>query len=286
MSKLRAYYYLTKPGIVRSNTLTAFAGYLFAAERKPELATALAVVAGVCLVIASACVFNNYLDRRIDAKMARTKKRALVTGKIKTPHALAYGTVLGAAGFACLILGTNTLTTLLGVLAIFSYVVVYGYAKRNSVHGTLVGTLPGGLPPVAGYAAATNQVDMAALLLFLIMVFWQMAHFYAIAIFRKDEYAAAKVPVRSIVSGVPATQRQILYYIAGLLITLPLLSVFGYAGVTYAATVTVLAALWLYKGITKLPTTDPTTWAKQMFGYSLLMLTTWSLLLCVEVFLP
>src|SRR5262249_4458865 len=148
------------------------------------------LLVGMGLIIASACIFNNYIDRELDAKMARTQKRALVTHEISVAAALLFAIALGAAGFVVLS-RTNPLTVAVGPTAIITYVIFYGWARRHSVHGTLVGTIPGAASLVAGYTAATGRLDTAAWLLFAIMVVWQMAHFYSIATYRLADYKAA-----------------------------------------------------------------------------------------------
>jgi protoheme IX farnesyltransferase len=154
-SLFKTYYSLTKPGIIYGNAMTAIAGYLFGSQWHIEWDIFLAFLLGNILIIASACVFNNYIDRGIDAKMSRTKKRATATGKISPIAVNIYAAALGTAGFIILT-KTNTITFLIGLAAFFSYVVLYGAAKRKTIHGTLVGTLPGSASLVAGYTAATR----------------------------------------------------------------------------------------------------------------------------------
>ncbi len=161
----KAYYQLTKPGIIYGNLLNTASGFLLASKWHFGFGLLLATLGGTALVIASACVINNFLDREIDAKMARTKKRALVSGSISGPRALICASLLGLLGFVILGVRTNRLTFGLGVLALFTYVVLYGIAKRRSVHGTVVGSIAGALPPVAGYTAVTNHLDSGALIL-------------------------------------------------------------------------------------------------------------------------
>ena len=193
--RIRAYYRLTKPGIVYGNTIHVFAGFLLAFRSGLTLQALVGAMAGVSLVIASACVANNILDRNIDAHMKRTKKRAMVTGVVSIPIALAYAAVLGIVGFGTLYIMTNILTVLLGVVAYIWYVVIYGYAKRTTWLSTIIGTVPGALPVMAGYTAVTNVADATAWGLFIMLVLWQLPHFYAIAIMRKDEYKDAKLPI-------------------------------------------------------------------------------------------
>jgi heme o synthase len=192
---MKKYYWLVKPGIIYGNALTAMAGFLLADRGRFDVVLFLAMLAGICLVMASGCVFNNVWDRQADSKMERTKNRALVTGEISTTNALAYGTVLGLIGFGLLYFYTNALTTLIAAIGFAFYVLVYTPLKHRTVYGTLLGAVAGAVPPVVGYCAVTNELDIGAWLLFLILVVWQMPHFYAIGINRFDDYKAAGIPI-------------------------------------------------------------------------------------------
>jgi len=282
---IKKYIALTKPGIIRGNVMTAGAGFLFGARGTVEWPLLLAVLVGTALVIACGCVLNNYLDRGIDAKMARTKQRALVTQEIPVSAALVYAAFLGVAGFGNLLAFTHWLVVLLGVIAVVFYVVVYGYAKRRSVHGTLVGTVPGAASLVAGYVAARGTADGGALLLFMIMVCWQMPHFYAIAIRRKDEYAAAGIPVLPVKRNVAITKIQIKYYIAAYIAATAALGIFGYAGWTYLMVMLVVGACWLRLAMNESGAKD-TAWAGKLFGFSLVVLMVFSLMISIDHWLP
>lgn len=289
-SHFAAYYKLTKPGIIYGNTIMTVAGFLLAASiaRQFDALLFLATILGTALVIASACVFNNFLDRSIDKKMARTQKRPLITGEINGRSALWYAAVLGVIGFTCLGLFTPGITVLLGIIAIITYVVMYGLAKRKSVWGTLVGSIPGALPPVAGYTAVTGALDTGAVLIFLIMVTWQMAHFYAIAIYRKNEYAAAAIPVWPIKRGLRSTKVHIVGFIAAFIIVCLLLSGYGYTGYVFATTVGMTGLWWLHKGIKgfRVPDDASVKWARSIFGSSLRTLLILSLMMSVGALLP
>lgn len=267
MNVVGMYYQLTKPGIVYSNAIAALAGFLLASQWRIDWLLLVATIAGVMFVIASACVCNNYIDRHIDVRMKRTKKRAIVSGLISGRNALTFSGVLGIIGFG-LLAQTNTLTVGLGVTAYIMYVVVYGYFKRTSVYGTLVGSVSGALPPVAGYAAVTGSIDLAAVILFLILTAWQMPHFYAIAMFRRDDYAAAKIPVLPVVKGMKAAKREIFAYIVLLAVVAPLLTVFGYAGIIYAIIAITAAGGWVVLALRNYKM-DDVAWARKMFFYSL-----------------
>lgn len=241
------------------------------------------VVGGTAFVIASACVVNNYIDRRIDSKMKRTQKRALVTQEIKTSTAFITAILLLVIGLDLLIVLTNWLVVGLGVVAWVSYVLLYGFAKRKTPFGTLVGTLPGGLPPVAGYVAVAGHVDVAAGLLFLLLLAWQMAHFYAIAMRRRDEYAAAGLPVWPVVYGMASAKRQIIGFIVLLIVASIALTAFGYTGFVFAVGMTILGVAWLIKGRGG---GSAEAWAKRMFGFSMLALLAMIVLVATGGLLP
>lgn len=285
-NKLQKYYTLTKPGIIRGNAITATGGFLFATQNQFSPSRFLGMLIGLSLVIASGCVFNNYIDRRIDKKMKRTMKRALVTGEISAKNALIFGTVLGVVGVWLLVSYTNILTTMIAVFGFVAYVVVYGVAKRVSVHGTAVGSISGAVPPVVGYVAVTNQLDIAALLLFMILVCWQMPHFYAISIFRMKEYAAASIPVLPIKKGIYNTKVQIFLYILAFSLTTFSLSALGYTGYTYLLVMAVLSVLWIRQAVAGFNTKNDNAWAGKIFGFSLITLLIFSFIISVDRFLP
>lgn len=282
---VQLYYQLTKPGIVYSNVMTAAAGYLFASKWHVQLGSALALLVGDGLVIAASCVINNYLDRHIDAKMSRTRKRALVSGAIATGRAFVYAICLGTIGFGLLIL-TNWLTVIVGILAAVSYVVLYGLAKRRTVHGTLIGTVPGAASLVAGYTAATGRIDMVTALLFLTMVVWQMAHFYSIAIFRRSDYAAAGLPVRPVSRSVVNTKQHIVVYIIAFAVILVLYRIFGYEGSAFVVAMLAISILWLRQAVAGFHVADSISWARRTFFFSLIVLLVFSVALPLGVLLP
>lgn len=269
----RRLYNLTKPGIIYANAFTAAVGFLFACKWKIDWLLFVSLVVGTSLVIASACVCNNYIDRDIDKKMARTRERALARGTISGREALLFAGALGVLGFAILALETNALTVVIGAVAFIDYVILYGISKRRSVHGTVVGSISGAAPVAAGYVAVSGRLTLDAWLLFAIMVAWQMPHFYAIAIFRGDDYAAAGIPVWPVRRGIASTKRQILLYIGALCVALVALSVYGSAGVSFAVFSLALGISWAVlaaRGV--LRPVDDRRWARQLFFVSLFVL--------------
>jgi protoheme IX farnesyltransferase len=278
---LREYYRLTKPGIIYGNMLTATAGFLLASKTHVHLGNLILFVLGLSLVIAAACVFNNYIDRGIDKRMKRTEKRALVTGAISGPRALTFASILGVAGFALLITYTNWLTVLLGAVALLDYVVLYGISKRRSVHSTLVGSISGSAPIVAGYVAVTGRIDAAAVILFLMLTCWQMPHFYAIAIYRAKDYKSAGLPVLPVERGNAAAKRQMVAYIIAFVLACLSLSVWNYTGYTYTVILGLVSLNWLRIALKGFRTDDDAVWARQVFRYSLIVIMVLSFMVAV-----
>jgi len=283
----RSYLQLIKPGITLSNTLTGIAGFFLASSIVPfQLSVLIGVIVGIAAIIASACVVNNVLDRDIDKRMKRTAKRDVASGVISVSKALLFAGVLGAIGFTALVIWTNTVTVILGIVAYVWYVVIYGYAKRTTVLSTIIGGVAGALPPVAGYTALTGNIDAAAIILFLILFFWQMPHFYAIAMFRRSDYASAKLPVWSVKYGMKSAKRQIFIFTIIYALAAGSLYIFGYTGLVYLVLSAGLSAYWIYKGITLYNKVDEEKWARQMFGVSLLILLSMCVLISIGGFLP
>jgi heme o synthase len=280
------YYKLAKPGIVYGNVFTTLAAFLFASRWQFPPLLFLATLFGIAFVIGSACVFNNYLDRGIDVKMARTKDRALVTGAVSTAAALTYGSVLGLLGLALLFLYVNVLTACIALFGFIFYVVIYGVAKRSSHWGTVVGSVAGAVPIVVGYTAVTGRFDLIALILFLILALWQMPHFYAISIYRMEEYKNAGIPVLPIKKGVRSTKIHIVLYIAAFTLATSLLWLYGAAGYWYLIGMFVLGFGWFGWGIQGFTTTQDVVWARGLFFFSLVVLVTFSVLLSVAWILP
>ena len=286
MAVFRAYYELIKPGRTVANGMTALAGFLLAADGRIDIWLLLAAVGGTSLIVASACAFNNYFDRRLDSEMQRTKERVLVKGSVPGRAAVAYAVALGAAGFALLAAYTNLPAVAAGAVGIVDYLVFYGWSKRHNRWSTLIGSICGATPIVAGYTAATGRFDAGALLLFLIMVFWQMPHFYAIAIYRQRDYAAAHLPVWSVSKGVAATKVQIALFAAVFLAACVLLPMLGYASRTFLVVMGLLSLWWLVSSLRGFKASDSDKWARGLFGYSLLILMIMSGLMAVNSWLP
>ena len=251
---------------------------MLAARGQINVGLFVALFIGTTLVIASACVINNVLDKDIDRIMSRTKTRPTAAGLIPDRNALILCAVLGIVGFAILGAWTNLLVIISGIIGWVVYVWAYGVeSKRKSVHGTLVGAISGAMPIVGGYVAVTNRFDLGAALLFIVLFSWQMPEFYSIAIYRLQEYKAAGVPVISVVKGVDHTKKEILLYTAIFVAASVLLPIFHYAGLTYMIVMAAFGIYWLYIAVQGQYIKDAEGWARRMFKFSLVMI----LLLCV-----
>lgn len=259
---------------------------MFASRHSVDVSLLLSTLLGIGLVIGAACVFNNYIDRDIDTKMKRTKKRALVSGIISGRAALTYGCVLALVGFLLLAYATNAVTVVLGLVGFVDYVMLYGLSKRRWSSGTIIGSIAGATPIAAGYTAVTNRFDTAAVLLFLILVFWQMPHFYAIALRRLKEYKAAGLPVLPVSKGARSTKLAMFGYTAAFVVCTLVPAALGYVGFIYLAVMALFGLKWLSKAVDGFKTNDDVAWAKSMFLFSLIILLVFCLSISVGARLP
>lgn len=269
---LKTYYTLTKPGIIFGNAVTACGGFFLAAKGCVDPLLFFNMLVGLSLVIASACVCNNYIDRKIDEKMQRTQNRAFVTGAVTVQAAFVFAFALLLSGELLLSVYVNQLAADMAMVGFFVYVVLYGFSKYQTSLATLIGSVAGAIPPVVGYTAVGGGLDLGSLLMFLIVVTWQMPHFYAIALYRYDDYAAASIPVLPIEKGAFATKVQMALYIASFIVVSSLLTICGYTGYSYMAVSTLLGLRWLWMALQGFSTDDDTRWARKMFLFSLVVI--------------
>ena len=267
------YYLLTKPGIILGNLITVAAGFLLASKGQIHLWLFLATLMGLTFIIASACVFNNYIDRPLDKKMQRTKNRPLVTGIISGGNALIFAVFLSLIGFLILLEYTNLLTVAIAAVGFFIYVVLYSVWKGHTIYGTAIGSIAGATPPVIGYCAVSNHFDGAALILFAIMVLWQMPHFFAIAIYHLDDYQRANIPVLPVKKGLLRTKIHMTVYIIGFILAASLLTLFGYTGYIYLIFTVGFALAWLILCLMGFYSRNDRLWGRDMFRLSLVLIT-------------
>ncbi|CNG61811.1 TPA: heme o synthase [Yersinia enterocolitica] len=284
---IKQYLQVTKPGIIFGNLISVVGGFLLASKGVIDYPLFLATLFGVSLVVASGCVFNNYIDRDIDRIMERTKNRVLVKGLIDPKVSLFYASILGIAGMLLLYVGANPLAMWLAVIGFVIYVGVYSlYMKRKSVYGTLIGSLSGAAPPVIGYCAVTGQFDMGALILLLIFSLWQMPHSYAIAIFRFKDYQAANIPVLPVIKGISVTKNHITLYILAFMVATLMLTLSGYAGYKYLVVAAAVSVWWLGMALRGYKATNDSVWARKLFVFSIIAITSLSVMMSVDFNVP
>ncbi len=270
---LRDYVALTKPRIMSLLLVTGFCGMIAGARGWPGTATAVSAMAGLALACGGASALNHVLDRDIDPLMGeRTKSRPVASGRVAPSRALEFGLALSAFSFVLLASTVNVLTAVLALVGNLFYVLVYTrWLKRSTPQNIVIGGAAGAVPPLVGWSAATGNVTVAALLLFVIVFVWTPPHFWALALLIKDNYRAAGVPMLPVVRGERETARQIVLYSAALVAVTLLPWAWGSAGLLYLASALALGAvfLWLAERLRREITPRR---AVLLFHYSLLYL--------------
>ena len=282
---LKDYYTITKPGIIYGNALTVVAGFFLASNGLINFQLLLITVIGVSLVVGSGCVFNNYIDRDIDKIMERTKNRPSVRGSIKSSVGIFYGSFLGVLGFSLLFLYTNIATVIVTAVGFFVYVVIYSLLlKRTSTHSTIIGSISGAMPLLAGYLAVRGEIDSGVIILFFILALWQMPHFFAIGIYRLGDYKGANIPILPVKRGIHRTKVQMVIYILLFIIATLSLTFYGYTGQIYFYVMFILGLVWLtmcIKGF-YIKETEEKIWARKVFLFSIIVL----VVFCAVIILP
>ncbi len=273
---MREYWALTKPRVVALIVFTAFVGMFLAVPGLPPLRESIFGFIGIWLAAASAAAINHLIDQRIDRVMARTAHRPLATGALKPAQVLAFAVCLGALSMAMLISMVNPITAALTFASLIGYAIVYtAWLKRATPQNIVIGGVAGAAPPLLGWAAVTgmqNQWDWAhALLLVLIIFVWTPPHFWALAIFRRDDYARALVPMLPVTHGVEYTRWQILLYTVLLVVVTVMPWAVGMSGLFYLGGALVLGAVFLWYAWKLLDPPDE-FFAMRTFNYSIVYL--------------
>jgi protoheme IX farnesyltransferase len=264
---------LTKPRIMSLLLITGFCGMIAGARGWPGTETAVAAMVGLALACGGASALNHVLDREIDPLMGeRTKQRPVASGRVAPSRALEFGLALLAFSFVLLASTVNVLTAVLALAGGAFYVVVYTrWLKRTTPQNIVIGGAAGAVPPLVGWAAATGNLTLAALLLFAIVFVWTPPHFWALALLIKDNYAAAKVPMLPVVRGDRETARQILLYSLALVAVTLVPWFTGAAGPIYVVSALALGAVFI--GLAERLRRETTKrGAMLLFHYSLLYL--------------
>ncbi|MDR9795516.1 MULTISPECIES: heme o synthase [Aeribacillus] len=265
---------LIKIGIVNSNLITTFTGiwlalYFSGKGFLENIDIVVFTLLGTAAIIAGSCAINNFYDRDIDHVMERTRLRPTVTGRISSFQVLLLGTGFISIG-TILLLMVSVSAAVIGLLGVFSYIVLYTmWTKRQYTINTVVGSIAGAVPPLIGWAAV-DDLNIIAWILFLIMFIWQPPHFLALAMKRSEEYRKAGIPMLPVVHGFEVTKRQIIVWVACLL---PLPFYLFSLGIGFIVLATVLNIIWLILSLIGLKMKNDLKWSKWMFIYSINYLT-------------
>ncbi len=247
---LRSYYELCKPNVVYMMLICAFVGMLLAEESVSSFGYLFVSLAGIACCAASAAAVNQVIDRNTDASMTRTDQRPLPQGELSPTHASVFALIIGILGALILYLYVNTLTMILTLASLVGYAFIYTvYLKRATPQNIVIGGLAGAAPPLLGWSSISNTIDPYALLLVLIIFVWTPPHFWALAIYRKDEYAKESIPMLPVTHGTTFTKLQIVLYTIILFIVSMLPYVVLMSGEIYLYSALILSTIFLYYSI-------------------------------------
>jgi heme o synthase len=247
---MRDYIALTKPRITWLILMSTGVGYFFGAKSGWHLLTLLDTVIGTGLIASGTAALNQWYEREADSKMKRTQGRPLPAGRLAPTHALIFAVLISAAGFVELLVGVNALSAWLGLFTLASYLFIYTPLKQRSPHSTTIGAIPGAMPPLIGYAAASGTLTWEAWILFAILFLWQFPHFYAIAWMYREDYERAGIRMLPVVEpdGESTARRILLYSLA--LIPISLVPKFlSMTGNFYLFGALAIGLMFLYAGV-------------------------------------
>ena len=275
MSRLLVYYRLAKPGMVYGNVLAALTGFAVASGSTIAMTHLISLLIGLSLVMGSSCMVNNIRDRAADQRMRRTSRRPTATGQILPRHAWVVAYIVLALGVLIMAWHSRGLAIGLALVGWILYAGIYTSLKPRTAYATLVGSLPGALPPVIGYVSVTGACDGTTVLLLAALICWQMVHFYTIALRYIDEYRNADIPVYAVTYGMPATVTAIKVYslvyvqsivVLGIWLGLPPLA-HAAIGLAHLA---LLASIW-----SPYTSSSSQRWARRVFSRSIMALSVW-----------
>ena len=269
MNTLKNYYELCKPNVVLMMLITALVGSLLASKTLPPLSLIAFAMLGIALCASSAAAINQIIDRKVDANMNRTENRPIPQGDVSPVNASIFALVLGILGALILVIYVNTLTAILTLASLIGYAFIYTvYLKRATPQNIVIGGLAGAAPPLLGWSSISNSIDPYALLLVLIIFVWTPPHFWALAIYRKDEYAKESIPMLPVTHGVAFTKLQIVLYTIILFIVSILPYVVLMSGEIYLVSSVILSSMFLYYSI-KLYFSNDDSVAMKTFNFSI-----------------
>lgn len=281
------YLNLCKPKVVALIVFTAMVGMLLASPEGVDWLLFVLASLGIGLSAASAAAINHLIDRKADAVMARTRNRPMPSGHLGFNQVLVFACVLGLVGLTMLALWVNLLTTALTFFSLIGYAIVYTvWLKHATPQNIVIGGAAGAAPPLLGWVAMTGQLDPQAYILFLIIFAWTPPHFWALAIYRRHDYAAVNIPMLPVSHGVPFTRWQILFYTLLLFMITLLPYLTGMSGLVYLGAAVALGGGFLYYAVRLLLDTEREALAMQTFGYSVIYLMALFSVLLIDHYLP
>ena len=269
---LAEYWELTKPRIVALLVFCALIGMFLAVPGIPPWRALVFGTLGIWLASSSAAAFNHLIDQRIDKLMVRTSHRPLATGQLTARQVCVFATAIGVLSMVVLVTLVNTLTAVLTFAGLIGYAVIYtAFLKRATSQNIVIGGIAGAVPPVLGWTAVTGELHPYALLLCLIIFVWTPPHFWALAIFRREDYARAQVPMLPVTHGVQYTAWHVLFYTILLVLATLLPYLTGMSGLLYLGGALVLGGGFLYYAV-RLLKPPGETFAMKVFSYSIVYL--------------
>ncbi len=282
----KPYYELCKPNVVALMVFTAWVGMFLVEPGVMPWNAFIYGSLGIALMAGSAAAINHVVDRHIDGRMIRTKARPLPSGDLGISRCVAFAGVLGVLGFVLLVWKVNMLTAVLTLLSLVGYAFVYTlYLKRATPQNIVIGGAAGATPPLLGWAAVTGEVNAYALVLFLIIFTWTPPHFWALAIYRKADYAKVGIPMLPVTHGNDYTRLQIIFYTVLLILVTVLPFLMGENGVVYLVGAILLGAAFLYHAL-MMWFTKSNQWAVKTFVFSIIYLFVLFAFLLLDRYLP
>ncbi|MFT6050975.1 MAG: protoheme IX farnesyltransferase [Halioglobus sp.] len=278
----RDYQELTKPKVVALMILTSCIGMFMAVPGMVPLDILILGNLGIAMCAGSAAAINHLVDQKVDQKMARTRNRPIAQGRVSTQQAALFAAILGGLGMALLLFWVNALTAWLTLASLIGYAFIYTmYLKRATPQNIVIGGLAGAAPPLLGWVAVTGQIDGHGLLLVLIIFAWTPPHFWALAIHRREEYAAVDIPMLPVTHGVAYTKLHIMLYTIIMFCVTLLPYATRLSGPLYLAGAVILGGIFLYWAVELLRDKNPRA-PIQTFRYSITYLMLLFLIMLVD----
>ncbi|WP_187306084.1 heme o synthase [Buchnera aphidicola] len=277
------YIKLIKPRIIFVNLIAVLGGFYFSKFEKCNFSLLFFTLLGTFFIISSGCIFNNIIDIDIDKKMYRTKKRLLIISN----HLIFYSKFFGCLFFVLSIFiflnKVNLLSCLLSIIGFFFYVIIYSYyLKRTSIYDIFFGSISGAIPPLIGYCAISNYIDLKCILLFLLFIFWQIAHSYSILIINNTDYQIANIPTIVIKKGKLITIKNIIFYIFLFIIIIILFYIFHYINIIYFLILLFFSFIWLFISYIYFLLLNYYNFSRLLFYWSIIIMIIFNIILIIN----